>query len=199
MPLNKISVDAISANAVTNIAIANGTIVTVDLADQSVTGAKLGIGAVSGNNISGQITSNILASNLNISLTRILEEANINSIAVGGNVNIDVLNSTVHFFDAQTTANVTFNVRGNNTLTFDSITSVGEATTLAMAVKHGAVRHEANLFIDGVRQTLYYGANTKPAQVSISREEINLFNYSIFKTAPNTYRVITANVLFGLG
>jgi len=41
MPLNKITVDSISANAVTNVGIANGTIVTVDLADNSVTTTKL--------------------------------------------------------------------------------------------------------------------------------------------------------------
>jgi len=45
MPLNKITVDSISANAVTNVGIANGTIVTVDLADNSVTSAKLAANA----------------------------------------------------------------------------------------------------------------------------------------------------------
>lgn len=210
MPLDKITVDSISANAVTNVGIANGTIVSVDLADQAVIGSKLGPGAVSGNNIStnsirgnnivaGQITSNVLASNLSISLTRVLEEANINSIAIGGNVNIDVADSTVFFFNANTTANVTFNIRANTQNTFDSVTAIGETTSLAIAVKHGTVRHEANLAIDGVVQTIYYAANTRPANVSISSAEINLFSYSIFKTAANTYTVISANTLFGLG
>ena len=210
MPLDKITVDSISANAVTNVGIANGTIVSVDLADQAVIGSKLGPGAVSGNNIStnsirgnnivaGQITSNVLASNLSISLTRVLEEANINSIAIGGNVNIDVANSTVFFFNANTTANVTFNIRANTQNTFDSVTAIGETTSMAIAVKHGTVRHEANLAIDGVIQTIYYAANTRPANVSISSAEINLFSYSIFKTAANTYTVISANTLFGLG
>ncbi len=210
MPLDKITVDSISANAVTNVGIANGTIVSVDLADQAVTGSKIGSGAVSGNNIStnsirgnnivaGQITSNVLASNLSISLTRVLEEANINSIAIGGNVNIDVVDSTVFFFNANTTANVTFNIRANTQNTFDSVTAIGETTSLAIAVKHGTVRHEANLAIDGVVQTIYYSANTRPANVSISSAEINLFSYSIFKTAANTYTVISANTLFGLG
>jgi len=180
MPLDKITVDSISANAVTNIGIANGTIVTVDLGDQSVTTPKL-------------------ASNLSISLTRVLEEANINSIAIGGNVNIDVANSTVFFFNANTTANVTFNLRANTQNTFDSVTSIGETTSLAIVVKHGTVRHEANLAIDGVVQAIHYAANTRPANVSISRTEINLFNYSVFKTAANTYTVISANTLFGLG
>ena len=230
MPLDKITVDSISANAVTNVGIANGTIVSVDLADQAVIGAKLGLGAVSGNNISagaisgnnivsnairgnnivagtitsnliatGQITSNVLASNLSISLTRVLEEANINSIAIGGNVNIDVANSTVFFFNANTTANVTFNIRANTQNTFDSVTAIGETTSLAIAVKHGTVRHEANLAIDGVTQTLYYAGNTRPANVAITSPEINLYSYSVFKTAANTYTVISANTLFGLG
>ena len=180
MPLDKITVDSISANAVTNIGIANGTIVTVDLGDQSVTSPKL-------------------ASNLNISLTRVLEEANINSIAVGGNVNIDVVNSTVFFFNANTTANVTFNLRANTQNTFDSVTTIGETTSVAIAVKHGTVRHEANLSIDGVRQTLYYAGNTRPSNVAITSAEINLFSYSVFKTAANTYTVISANTVFGLG
>jgi hypothetical protein len=180
MPLDKITVDSIASNAVTNIGIANGTIVSVDLADQSVISSKL-------------------ASNLNISLTRVLEEANINSIAIGGNVNIDVTDSTVFFFNANTTANVTFNVRANTQNTFDSITAIGETTSLAIAVKHGDVRHEANLSIDGVVQTIYYAANTRPANVSISSAEINLFSYSIFKTAANVYTVISANTIFGLG
>lgn len=210
MPLDKITVDSISANAVTNVGIANGTIVSVDLADQAVIGAKLGLGAVSGNNIStnsirgnnivaGQITSNVLASNLSISLTRVLEEANINSIAVGGNVNIDVVNSTVFFFNANTTANVTFNLRANTQNTFDSVIAIGETTSVAIAVKHGTVRHEANVSIDGVIQTLYYAGNTRPANVAITSPEINLFSYSVFKTAANTYTVISANTLFGLG
>lgn len=210
MPLDKITVDSISANAVTNVGIANGTIVSVDLADQAVIGSKLGLGAVSGNNIStniirgnnivaGQITSNTLASNLSISLSRVLESANINSIGIGGNVNIDVADSTVFFFNANTTANVTFNLRANTQNTFDSVTAIGETTSLAIAVKHGTVRHEANLAIDGIVQTIYYAANTRPANVSISSAEINLFSYSVFKTAANTYTVISANTLFGLG
>ena len=180
MPLDKITVDSISSNAVTNIAIANGSIVSVDLADQSITNSKL-------------------STNLTISLVRTLEEANINSIAVGGNVNIDVSNNTTFFFDANTTANVTFNVRANVGSTFDSATTVGEATSLSITVRHGTNRHEANLSIDGVIQTLNYASNTKPSQVAISSAEINRFNYTIFKTAANTYRILASNTLFGLG
>jgi hypothetical protein len=211
MPLDKITVDSISANAVTNVGIANGTIVTVDLADQAVIGSKLGLGAISGNNIStnsirgnnivaGQITSNVLASNLSISVTRVVEKANINSITIGGNVNINVTENTHFFFDANTTANVTFNLRANTQNTFDSIIDIGDATSISVTVKHGTDRHEANLAIDGVVQTnVFYSANVKPSQVAITSGEINRFAYTIYKTAANTYSVLASNTLYALG
>lgn len=199
MPLTKISVDSIASSAVTNIAIADGTIVSVDLADQSVITSKLA---------NANVTSPKLAQNLNISLTRVLEEANISTLALGGNVNIDVTNSTVYFFNANTTANLTFNLRANNTHTFDSVTTVGETTSVAIAVRHGNDRHSANLYIDGglitgsfagSQNSMFYAANVKPIYRTITNGEVNLFSYSVFKTAANSYIVVAANSLFGLG
>lgn len=154
------------------------------------------------------ITSPKLAQNLSISLTRVLEEANISTLAIGGNVNIDVSSSTVYFFNANTTADITFNLRGNSTQTFDSTTTIGETTTVAIAVKHGTQRHSANLYIDGglitgqfsgTPNSILYAANTRPTNTPILNGEINLFSYSIFKTAANAYTVVAANTLFGLG
>ena len=42
MALNKITVDSLAANAVTNVAIANGTIESVDLADSGVAAGVYG-------------------------------------------------------------------------------------------------------------------------------------------------------------
>jgi hypothetical protein len=180
-------------------ALADANVITSKLADANVTTPKLTDAA---------ITSPKLAQNLSVSLTRVLEEANISTIAVGGNVNIDVSNSTVYFFNANTTANVTFNLRANSTHTFDSATTIGETTSVAIAVKHGTERHSANLYIDGgliagdfagTPNCILYAANTKPVLASITNGEINLFSYSIFKTAANAYTVIAGNTLFGLG
>jgi hypothetical protein len=132
-------------------------------------------------------------------LTKIPEGTNISTSAIGGNVNIDVSNSTVYFFNANTTANLTFNVRGTAQQTFDSVTAIGETTSLAIAVKQGTYRYPANLSIDGVVQTMYYSGNTKPTGISLSNAEINLFSYSIFKTSANAYTVITSSTSFGLG
>jgi hypothetical protein len=169
------------------------------LADANVTTTKLA---------NANVTSPKLAQNLSISLTRVLEEANISTLALGGNVNIDVSATTVYFFDANTTANLTFNLRANNTHTFDSATQIGESTTVAIAVKHGAARHAANLYIDGglitgsfagSSNSIFYAANTRPVYQVIGDGEINLFSYSVFKKAANSYIVVAGNTLFGLG
>ena len=173
---------------------------------QAVSGNNLGIGSVSANNFAGGgITSNVLASNLSISLTRALESANINAIAPGGAINIDVANNVVYYFNANSTANITFNLRANTQNTFDSITTTGQSVTVAMIVKHGATRHTASLQIDGTLITstgsnsIVYIGNTKPNFQSISFQETNIFGYTVLKTAANTYAVFASNSLFALG
>jgi hypothetical protein len=176
-----------------------------------ITGNLIGINAVSINNFSsGTITSNVLASNLSISLTRAAESANINVIAPGGNVNIDIANNVVYYFNANSTANITFNLRANTRNTFDSVTTIGQSVTVAMVVRHGTTRHVANVYIDGglittpavrtnATNVFVYLGNTKPNFQSITNEETNIYGYTILKTAANAYTVLASNSLFALG
>jgi hypothetical protein len=202
---NNITVGAIRGNnivagTITGNLLANQTITGDDMAPDSIRGNNIVAGQITGNLIAvSSVSSNLLASNLNISLSRVLEQANVNTLGIGGNVNIDVANNTLYYFNANTTANVTFNFRANTQNTFDSITTIGQAMTVAIALKHGSTRHAANLYIDGALQTLYYVGNTRPGSASITNQEINLFSYSVFKTAANSYTVITGNSIFGLG
>jgi len=171
----------------------------------AITGNLISTGAISANNFAGGgITSNVLASNLSISLTRALESANINVTAPNGNVNIDISNNLVYYFNANSTANITFNLRANTQNTFDSVTTIGQSVTVAMIVRHGTTRHIANVYIDGGLITkgsnsIVYLGNTKPNYQSIPNEETNIYGYTILKTAANTYAVFASNSLFALG
>jgi hypothetical protein len=193
----------------------NGVMATQVPADGTVTGVKLSSNSVRGNNIvAGQITgnlfsggaisSNVLASNLSISLTRALESANINVTAPNGNVNIDIANNLVYYFNANSTANITFNLRANTQNTFDSETTIGQSVTVAMIVRHGTTRHTANVYIDGGlistgSNTIVYLGNTKPNYQAITAQETNIYGYTVLKTAANTYAVFASNSLFALG
>jgi ABC-type sugar transport system ATPase subunit len=140
-----------------------------------------------------------LSANQAISLVRVIETANVFETAIGGNVNIDVSNNTVYYFSANTTADVTFNLRANASHSLGGTVGIGQTISLALAVNHGTQRHTANVYIDGQAQTMYYFANTKPNSVPIFQQEINLFSYSIIRTGPSSYTVLAGNTLFGLG
>jgi hypothetical protein len=194
-----------SDGSVTGAKLASNVVRSNNIVTGQITGNLIGTGAISANNFAGGgITSNVLASNLSISLTRALESANINVIAPNGNVNIDIANNVVYYFNANSTANITFNLRANTRNTFDSVTTVGQSVTVAMIVKHGATRHIANVYIDGGLITtgsnsIVYLGNTKPNYQSITNQETNIYGYTVLKTAANTYAVFASNSLFALG
>lgn len=156
-----------------------------------------------------RIQSDGLGANQTLSLIYALESSNIFSTAIGGNVNIDIANSTVYFFNANTTANITFNLRANSLFTLNSALSVGQTVSVAIGVKHGSSRHTANLHIDGGLITtssdfgatgnlLVFAGNTRPVFQSLTAGEINLFSYSVFKRAANSYIVLASNSIFGV-
>jgi hypothetical protein len=212
---NDIAVNAISANQITVGAITGNLI-----AANTIRGNNIVAGQITGNLITtGAVSSNTLASNLSISTVRVNETTNINVATSGpsGTINIDVANSTVYVFGANSTANLSFNLRANTQNTFDSIIQTGQSISVAIAVKHGLNRHTANLFIDGTllsgftmltNQTgpftannIIYAGNTRPAFASLTGlyPEVQLFNYSVFKTAANQYTVVASNTIFGIG
>jgi len=174
-----------------------GTITGNLLASQTITGDDLAPNSIRANNIvAGQIAGNTLASNLHISLTQVLETANVYSTAVGGNVNIDLENNTVYFFSSNTTANVTFNFRANTQNTLDSQLGIGQTITSAILLKQGATRYRANVYVDGALQNPWWAGNSAPGFATTQQESIDIYSFNILKTAANVYTVLAANSNF---
>jgi len=141
----------------------------------------------------------LIASNVNLSIIRVLETANIYSTAVGGNVNIDISNNTVYFFSANATANVTFNLRanGNNGGILDSLISIGQSVSTAILLKQGSTRYRANVYVDGVLQSPLYIGNVAPGYIAATQQEsIDNYSFTVLKTAANTYTILAANSNF---
>jgi hypothetical protein len=144
------------------------------------------------------INSNRLGANLKLNIIQVLETANLYTTAIGGNVNIDIGNNTSYFFSANTTANVTFNLRGTTTTSFDTTVATGQTASVAIALKQGATKYKANVYIDGVLQTPYWLGNSSPAYATSQQQSIDVYTYTIFKTAASTYSILAANSNFGL-
>jgi len=143
------------------------------------------------------ITASKLASNLSFSMVNALETANIYTTAVGGNVNIDVLNNTVYFFSSNTTANVTFNIRGNGTTTLQNTLSIGSSVSLAILLKQSANTFTANVHIDGSLISPLWAGNIRPAYIAGTNESTDLYSLSVIKTGSSAYTVLASNTKFG--
>lgn len=211
---NQIGVRAVSGNQ-----IGIGAVSGNQIGLGAISGNQIGIGAISANNFAGGgITSNVLAPNLTLTLTRTNETTNLFSTAPAGNINIDVANSTLYYFTSNTTANVTFNLRANNTNTFDSVVRVGETVTVTIMLRHSTTsggRHTANVYIDGGLITtnrtnpdqagannIFYVANIVPlyaTTIAGTGFEMNMYNISVFKRDANTYTVFMSNTNAQIG
>ena len=178
---------------------------------------KINSGAI----VDGAILAQDLASNLSLSTIRVTETANIHMgllpTSPSGNINIDVLANTVYYFNSNTTANVTFNMRGNSSTRLDAAMATGDSISVAIALRHATTtggRHVANVAIDGgyINTTrsnpdvaggniMYFAGNTAPALLTTlpGNLELNLFGITVIKRAANSYTVLQSNTLFGLG
>jgi len=217
--LSAISGNQIGASAISGNQIGLSAISGNQIGLYAISGNQIGTGAISANNFAGGgITSNVLAPNLTLTLTRTNETTNLFSTAPGGNVNIDIANSTLYYFTSNTTANVTFNLRANNTNTFDSVVRVGETVTVTIMLRHSTAsggRHTANVYIDGGLITtnrtnpdqagannLFYVANIVPlyaTTIAGTGFEMNMYNISVFKRDANTYTVFMSNTNAQIG
>jgi hypothetical protein len=168
-----------------------------------------------------KVNSPALAANLSFSMIRVTETSNIHIGSLpstpSGNINIDVLANTVYYFNSNTTANVTFNLRGNSNTRLDAAMSNGDSISVAIALRHAnptGGRHVANVAIDGgyINTTrsnpdiaggniIYFAGNTAPTVLSSIGDslELNLFGITVIKRAANSYTVLQSNTLFGLG
>ena len=179
--------------------IANTSITTNKIVDGAILGNDIGVGQITGNLIAtNQITSNLIAPNVNLSIIRVLETANIYTTGVGGNVNIDVSNNTVYYFTSNTTANVTFNFRANgvNGGNLNSLLSIGQSVSSAILLRQGATKYRANVYIDSALQVPYWLGNSAPGYAATQQESIDTYSFNIIKTAANTYTVLASNSNF---
>lgn len=216
---NQVTPSQLQANSVTETALASNSVTTTKIADNSIFGNKIGLSSISGNQIGlfavsgnqigtgaisannfagGGITSNVLSSNLQISISRVTETINTVTSGVSGNYNIHIANSTIYYFTSNTTGNVTFNLRANTQNTLDSIVSTGQTASVTIFLKQGATRYRANVYIDNVLQTAYWLGNSQPSFLLSQNESFDVYNFSVLKTAANSYAVFASNSQFAL-
>lgn len=120
-----------------------------------------------------------------------LEKETITAAAPSATQTFDLLTQAIQWFTTNPTANWTLNVRGDGSNSLDSIMAVGESATITVKSTMGATPYYASGFqIDGGAVTPKWIGGTAPTSGDASC--INIYTYSITKTAAATFIVIAS-------
>jgi len=122
------------------------------------------------------------------------ETTTISATAATGTINYDLLTQSVLYYTTNASANWTLNIRGNSTTTLNSLMSIGETRTVTFLVTQGATAYYNNVVqVDGTTVTpKWQGA----APVAGNTSGIDVYTYSIVKTAASTYIILAAQTAF---
>ena len=126
----------------------------------------------------------------------VVEIADVKTDTLSGNVNINASEKALHYFTSNAGANWTFNFRGGASQTLNDAMEVGQSMTFALlATQGGTAYYMSSLDIDSVSQTVKWQGDT--AVSAGTANGIDVYNFTIIKTASQTYTVLGSMSSFG--
>lgn len=136
-------------------------------------------------------SSSVLAS----SLTNAAETVTVSATAATGTINYDVTTQSVLYYTTAASANWTMNFRASSGTTLNSALAVGESITVTFLATNGATAYYNNsVTIDGTSVTPKYQGGVAWSYGTASG--IDVYTYTIIKTASATYTVLASQVRF---
>jgi len=123
------------------------------------------------------------------------EIVTVSATAATGTINYDVTTQPVLYYTTNASANWTVNFRGNATTSLNTLMSIGQALTVVFLVTQGTTAYYNNaITIDGTSVTPKFQGGT--GWVAGNASGIDVYSYTIIKTASATYTVLESQVQF---
>ena len=169
-----------------NIELAATSAPTDALAD----GAGITIKGSSDKTMTWSNTTKAFTFNQGLDIKQIIETVTANATAINANTTIDVLDGAVSFYTANVATNWTLNVRANSTTRLDAVMGTNDSMTIAyLATQLGSnTFYQSAMQIDGASVTPKFQGGTAPSAGNAT--SIDLYAFTIIKTAANTYTVL---------
>lgn len=123
------------------------------------------------------------------------EVATISATAATGTINYDITTQSVLYYTTSASANWTVNFRGSSGTSLNTLMSTGQSMTAAFLVTQGATAYyNSAVQIDGSSVTPKYQGGT--AYASGNANSIDVYTYTIIKTASATFTVLMSQTKF---
>lgn len=108
--------------------------------------------------------------------------------APGSAIVFDTLNNSSIYYTSNTSANMSLNIRGSSTTSLNNTLGIGQTTTFIILVTNSTTAYTISTFqIDDVTVTPKWLGGTA---ASGSASAIDVYNFTIIKTANATYTVL---------
>lgn len=153
------------------------------------------VGGLTGN-VTGDISGNVTGGDITGTLKSPYEKWNVSATAATGTVDIDLITASAWYYTTDATANWTLNFRGDASTTLDSLLAVGEAVTASFLATIGTSAYYPTAFqVDGSAVTPEWQNAAAPTAGNAS--QIDVYTFTIVKTASATFTVLGSNTTFG--
>jgi hypothetical protein len=142
----------------------------------------------SSNLVSTNITTGNLSINYVTTIHEVLEFFN-TQLYTGGTVNLYLANSAIFYFSSASTSNYTLNFTYDTSTSLNTFMPVGQSLTAAVIITQGGTAYyPTTIQIDGTTVTSKWQGGTAPS--SGDANSIDIYTFTILKTAPLTYLVL---------
>lgn len=186
-----------SAGGGTSQSIGQGTRLLIVCDGTNVSAADSTLSASGNNTFTGKQTFTGTTTNIAEVLTNAAEVITVSATAATGTINFDVTTQSVLYYTANASANWTVNIRGNGSNTLNSLLSTGQCMTIAFLVKQGSTAYyNSSVQVDGTTTgvTTVWQGGAAPTSGSIN--SIDVYTYTVIKTASATYTVLASKTQF---
>lgn len=123
------------------------------------------------------------------------ERTSVSTSAPTATTNLDILTAATHLFTANSTSNVTLNIRGDGSTTLNSLITTGDSITVVALITNGSTAYYPNVIqIDGSSVTPKWQGGTAPSAGNAS--SVDAYVFSIIKTASATFTVLASQTKF---
>jgi hypothetical protein len=123
------------------------------------------------------------------------ERTSVSTSAPTSTTNIDAVTAGTHLFTANTTSNVTLNIRGDGSTTLNTLVATGDSISIAVLLTNDSTAYyPSTITIDGTTVTPKWQGGAAPTAGNASSIDAYVFN--IIKTASATYTVLASQTKF---
>lgn len=180
---------ATSTTAMTAASTVAGQVLTTSTAGGAPTWVTLPVTFTTKQSFTGSVNNTAL------SLTNAVEPITVSATAATGTINIDATTQSILYYTTASTANFTINVRANATVALNTIMNIGETISLTfLNTNTGTAYYQTAFQVDSAVIVPKWSGGTAPTAGNASA--IDIYSYTIIKTANATFTVLASVVKF---